>query len=352
MLENATRTGRELLIATKPFAEESRRRTWLLLWSTLLALLAALTAAALVPWWPVRLAASLTGALLMVRAFIFFHDYQHGAILRDSRLARLVLDAVGLALLAPPRSWRHSHNYHHANVAKVDAPATGAFPVMSVGAWRRAPPWQRFVYRVSRHPLCVLAAGLTVFALNVTLAPLLRAPRRHWDSALALLVHGGLVAGLWLLGGADVALFAFVGPYLVAAALGAYLFYAQHNFRGVRMLRPEEWTYDRAALESSSFLRTGPVLRYFTGDIGYHHVHHLNPSIPFYRLAETMAALPELQHPAVTTLRPRQIVSCFRCNVWDEVAGELVTWRVARGHPRHRPPRPARPLLPQAPLPH
>lgn len=336
MPETARRAGKELVIATRPYAEESRGKTWRLLLVTLAALLASLTAAALVPWWPLRLAMSVVGALVMVRAFIFFHDYQHGAIFRGSRLAAPVVNAIGLLMLVPPRSWKESHNYHHANVARVDTPAIGSYPLMSVSAWRRASRWERFQYRASRHPGAMLAAALTIFLINITLVPLLRSPRRYWDSALAVVLNGGLIATLWLVGGADVAFFAFVLPWVLSTALGAYLFYAQHNFPGVRLLAPEAWSYSRAALESSSYLRMGRVLRWLTGDIGYHHVHHLNPAIPFYRLAETMAALPELQQPRVTTFWPRDVRDCFRANVWDERAEVMVSYRAVREEkPRH-----------------
>lgn len=333
------RTGKDLLIATRTFAHESPRQSWRLLVTTLVLLFGSLAVAALVPWWPVRAVASLLGALLMVRAFIFFHDYQHGAIFHRSRLAVPVMNFVGLLMLAPARSWRDSHNYHHANVAKVDTPAVGSFPVMSVAAWSEAAAWKRFSYRVTRHPLAILFAGFTVFGLNVTLVPLLKNPKRHWDSALAVLLHGGVVAALWILGGPATALFGFVAPYFLAAAMGAYLFYAQHNFPGVRLLAPEEWSYYRAALESSSHLRMGRVMGWFTGDIGVHHVHHLNPAIPFYRLTEAMAALPELQSPKTTSLRPRDVVACFRGNVWDSAAQKMVGYAEASSQahaPSHR----------------
>ena len=116
-----------------------------------------------------------------------------------------------------------------------------------------------------------------------------------------------LVALLWLFAGFDVAMFSMVLPFAVAAAMGAYLFYAQHTYEGLRILPTEEWTYFQGALESSSYMKLGPIMKWFTGNIGYHHVHHLNPHILFYRLPGAMAAIPELQHPVVTSLGPRDI---------------------------------------------
>jgi len=118
-------------------------------------------------------------------------------------------------------------------------------------------------------------------------------------------------------------------PLFIACGLGAYLFYAQHNYPGLTIQPRERWSFTRAALESSSYMQLGPVLRWFTGNIGYHHVHHLNPSIPFYRLPEAMAAIPELQSPGRTSLRPRDVVAAFRQNVWDEHHNRMITYAEA-----------------------
>ena len=119
-------------------------------------------------------------------------------------------------------------------------------------------------------------------------------------------------------------LFAFALPLMIACTLGAYLFYAQHNFPNMHVQPRESWSYARAALESSSYMEMGPVMRFFTGNIGYHHVHHLNPVIPFYRLPEAMAAIPELQSPGRTSLRPRDIAVCLRLKLWDPETDHMV----------------------------
>ncbi len=200
---------------------------------------------------------------------------------------------------------------------------------MTTAAWRAASRGARFRYRLVRHPTTLACAYATVFLINVCLLPLLRRPARHWDSALSLLAHGAALASLWTFGGFDVAFFAMLLPMTVSAALGGYLFYAQHSFPGMRILPDGEWTHYRAALASSSHLRLPRALRWFSGNIGLHHVHHLNPLIPFYELPRAMAAIPELQHPVVTTLRPRDVVACFRANLWDEDGGRMVGYRDA-----------------------
>ena len=113
-------------------------------------------------------------------------------------------------------------------------------------------------------------------------------------------------------------------PHFVMDALGSYLFYAQHNFPGVSFADKDGWTYEKAALESSIYMKMNPVLAWFTANIGYHHIHHLNHRIPFYRLPEVLAAIPELQAPKTTTLRPSDIVRCLKLKVWDVAQQRMV----------------------------
>ena len=323
------RADRDLHQATRPFARQSAARSWWYVGSTFGLLGCALAAAVLMPWWPVRLAASVLGALLLVRTFILYHDFMHGAILPGSRLARAVFYSYAAMNLTPPRSWRDSHNFHHANVGRIEGSNVGAFPLMTTEMWRSRTRAERLTYRVIRHPVTILCAYLTIFFFSVTLLPLLRRPSRYWDSALSLLAHGTAVAALWIFAGLGAVFFGLLLPMMLAAALGGYLFYAQHSFPGMRIVPDGEWTAWRAALVSSSYLRLGPVLRWFTGNIGYHHVHHLNSLIPFYHLPDAMAAIPELQHPGVTTLKPRDVVACFRANLWDESSARMVAYRDA-----------------------
>jgi omega-6 fatty acid desaturase (delta-12 desaturase) len=338
--EGAPASGKELLDLTRRFAEESPVRSWWCVGSTLAALGAALALAGLAPWWPLRLAASFLGALLFVRAFILYHDHMHRALLRRSRLAISLFNTLGLILLTPPRYWRFSHNFHHGNVGKPLKPSTstsllltsdlGSFPLMSTEKWKSASFGSRLKYRLARHPLTLLFAYLTVFLLGLTLLPLLRTPRRYWDGALSVLIHGALVAGLWILTGFSVLFFSFLLPYAIAAAIGAYLFFAQHNYEGMVVLKPDEWNFYRGATESSSYMKLSPVLHWFTGNIGYHHVHHLNPAIPFYRLPEALEAIPELQRAKSISLRPLSILACLRLNLWDPEQRRLVSFGEAR----------------------
>ena len=323
------RAGQDLINVTVPFAEESAQVSWRHVGSTFAMLVIALVGAGVIPWWPLRLLVSLLAAMLMVRTFITYHDYMHRAILVRSRFAWVLFRVYSALALTPPRSWKKSHNYHHGHVGQISSASIGAFPIMTTRMWQKASRATRASYRIIRHPLSVLTGYVTIFFLNVTLLPFLKDPVRHWDSLLALAGHAALIAALWILGGFDTAFFVVLLPMTIASALGSYLFFAQHSFKRMRILPGESWTYYRAAMESSSYMRLNKVMQWFTGNIGFHHVHHLNVRIPFYRLPEAMDAIPELQSPITTTLGPRDIRDCFRCCLWDEDRQRVVTYREA-----------------------
>ena len=333
------RTGKDLFDATRPFAVESLWRSWWSVGSTLAILIAVLAVAATVTWWPLKVAASILGGLVFVRAFILYHDFMHHSLLRRSRLARPLFHGLGLLMLSPPSYWRYSHNFHHGNVGKpldgqdetelLLTSDVGSFPLMTTEAWRTTSFWQRVEYRTMRHPLTLLGAYVTVFLISLTLLPLIKDPRKYWDGALSIVAHTILLAALWMLAGFSVLFFAFLLPFAIAAAVGAYLFYAQHNYEELQILHADEWTYYRGATESSSHMKFGAVMDWFTGCIGYHHIHHVNPLIPFYRLREAMLAIPELQEAGSTSLHLREIRSCLQLNLWDPKQHRLVSYREA-----------------------
>ena len=321
--------GRELQAATAPFAVESRAESWWHVASTFALLVSALACAGLAEELLLRSLLSILSAMLMVRAFITYHDYMHGAILRGSPLAWVLFRVYASLALTPMRSWKQSHNYHHGHVGKMSIASVGAFPLMSTRMWHEATPAERFGYRVERHPLTVLTGYVTVFLFSVTLLPLVRDPIRHWDSAVSIFAHAALIMVLWRYGGSDVVFFVVLLPMTIASALGSYLFFAQHSFKRMHVISPESWSYYRAAMESSSYMRLNHLTQWFTGNIGYHHIHHLNVRIPFYRLPETMDAIPELQSPVTTTLSVRDITDCFQSCLWDEDRQRMVSYREA-----------------------
>ncbi|MFL5358817.1 fatty acid desaturase family protein [Archangium sp.] len=330
-MERTTPTrGKDLIALTRPFAAQDAARSWFHVASTFGVLAAAIALAAAAPWWPLRVLGALLESLVFVRAFILYHDYMHGALLSGSRVARMLFHTQGVLMLTPPRNWSETHNHHHANTARLAASSTGTFSTWSTDTWRAASPLRRLGYVLERHLVTQLFGYVSVFLLSQCLSSFVKDPRRYWSSGLALLVHVALSITLCAVFGPAVYFLTLLGPFLTAYALGTYLFYAQHNFPDVGFRSEDEWTHADSALEASSYLRCGPVMAWFTGNIGYHHVHHLNPRIPFYRLPEAMAAIPELQSPRVTSLHPRDVLACLRLNLWEPALGRMVGYRDVR----------------------
>lgn len=318
------RSAREILRATKPFVGERRARSWFDLLSTLL-LLAGLVAFTLldVPLYGQAAAGFLAG-LVAVRMFVLYHDYQHGAILRRSRLAKAFMTLYGMLTLTPPSPWKRSHDYHHANNSTTPGASFGSYPLMTRDAYARASRWERFKYLAARHPLTIFMGYLTVFLYGMTARPLLLNPRKHADCAAALGLHGALIAGFaWL--DPEGLLFTLWIPLFTASVLGAYLFYAQHNFPDARLKPRGDWDLVWAARRSSSYMELSPMLHWLTGNIGYHPVHHLNARIPNYRLPEAFAQIKELQDAGRTSLTLRDVRRCFRLKLWDPELDRLVS---------------------------
>lgn len=319
------RTQKELLIATKAFVRENRALSWWHVASTLAVVGLLLAFIRSEETLLLRVPASIGLGLVIVRLFVLYHDHQHGAILSGSRAADWLMRCVGLLILSPSSGWKRSHDHHHAHNSKLSGPNVGSFPLMTVEEYRRASRREQIEYAIERHPLSILCGYVTVFFYGMCVRPLLANPRRHLDGALAIACHLSVLMWLGLQETDDLWLAALI-PCAIASCVGAYLFYAQHNFPQARVQTVTEWNYVAAALNSSSYIPMGPVMRWLTANIGYHHVHHLNSHIPFYRLPEAMAALPELQSPRVVTLHPRDIAACLKLRLWDPAAGRLVPW--------------------------
>ena len=306
--------------------KEKRGRSWFDVLSTLL-LLGGLLAFTLleVPLYGQAGAGFLAG-LVAVRMFVLYHDYQHGAILRRSRLARGLMSIYGILTLSPPSPWNRSHNYHHTHNSRLYGASFGSYPVMTREDWAKAGRWERFRYAAARHPLTILLGYLTIFLFGMTLRPLLIKPRFHLDCAAALLVHGGIIGGFASFD-PEALIFTLWIPLLTASALGAYLFYAQHNFPDAVLKPKAEWDLVQAARRSSSYMSLSPLLHWITGNIGYHQVHHLNPRIPSYRLPEALDAIGELQDAGRTSLSLGDILRCFHLKLWDAERGKLVSFK-------------------------
>lgn len=325
-----SRSGPELIRATKPHSGEDVAKTWRLFALTMLVMAVSLGIAA----WPAAGAFRWVGAVIAgltnVRIFIFFHDAFHGAIWRKSKLGKMIMRIYGLIILCPDRVWRDSHNYHHANTSKIVGASIGSYPVLTVRMYARATPMQRLGYRLIRSPLNMLMGYFTVFLLGMVIRPLIKNPKRNWTAVLSLVVHFGILGALVAVAGWYTAIVAFWFPLALSCAAGSYLFYAQHNFPDIDIADRRDWEYTHAALHSSSMMVGGPFMRWFTGEIGFHHVHHLNSQIPFYRLEETMQALPELQSPGQTSFGLKDMWDCLHLDLWDPEAKRMVSYREAR----------------------
>jgi omega-6 fatty acid desaturase (delta-12 desaturase) len=222
----------------------------------------------------------------------------------------------GVWALTPSSIWRSSHDHHHAHNSRLRGSHIGSYPIMTREQFAKSSRSDRFKYLMMRHPLTILFGYLSVFMFGMVINPFLTAPRKHYDCLLALVAHIALGAAAVLYFGWLTLFLGVVIPRFIAAAMGSYLFYAQHNFPGVSFKAKDGWTHEKAALESSSFLNTNPIMHWFTGNIGYHHIHHLNHRIPFYRLRELQRDFPELQKAKTTSLHPMDIIRCLRLKVW------------------------------------
>jgi len=324
------RTGRELILATRAYANDSALRSWWHVLSTAFLLAGALVGTLWNFHPAAKVACSILAGLLILRLFVIYHDQQHHAILDRSKLAELFMKVFGIYGLAASSVWRSSHDYHHKHNSKIRGSHIGSFPIMTREQYLRSSKGTRFAYLFVRHPLTILFGYLFMFIWGMCLNPFFNNPRRHFDCAISLVVHIAIGVALVYFYGWWALLLTQAIPHFIAYAIGTYLFYAQHNFPGVSFKDKSGWTYEKAAMESSSFMNTNPIMAWFTANIGYHHVHHLNARIPFYRLPEVLREIPELQQAKTTSLHPRDIFRCLRLKVWDVESQRMVGLREIR----------------------
>jgi omega-6 fatty acid desaturase (delta-12 desaturase) len=315
---------KELILSTKPFSKEIRWKSWYFTLSTTILLIASLFASFLLPGIIVKLFFSILSALLLSRMFIIFHDFQHHTILYKSFSANILFTIFGAYMITPPSIWKRSHNHHHNNNAKLYSASIGSYPIMTKQKFYASNKKEQKIYLAIRHPLNMFFSYFTMFMFGMCVRSFLSSKKRHWDSAVVLLIHFSIAIFLWVHFGWQIWFFVFFLPFFLSHMLGAYLFYAQHNFPGAKYRSNTEWSYAAAALESSSYMKMGKLWQWFTANIGYHHIHHLNCKIPFYRLPEAMQQLPALQKATVTTLYPKDIIACLRLKVWDPELNAMI----------------------------
>jgi acyl-lipid omega-6 desaturase (Delta-12 desaturase) len=316
--------GKRLILATKPFAKEIKWKSWFHTISTVLIVISLLAGIFLLKPVLLRVACSIAAGLVLVRMFVIYHDHQHHSILNRSLPADIIFKIIGVYMLAPTSIWKRSHDYHHNHNSKLFSASIGSFPIMTKHKYLQSTKAERRVYLAIRHPITIFFGYLSMFIYGMCIQSFLSAPRRHWDSLLALILHFTVSVLLFIYFGWFTWLLAFVIPFLIAFMLGAYLFYAQHNFPGVTFREKTDWCYEDAAISSSSYMVMNPFWKWITANIGYHHIHHINSRIPFYRLPEVMAKIPELQNVKTTTLNPGDVIACFKLKVWDPESNSMI----------------------------
>ena len=326
-------TGKQLILATKPYAKEDKRKSWYYTLSTAAILVALIACTAFLPSLLLRIPCSILTGLVIVRMFVIYHDFQHHTILYQSKAANLLFSAFGVFILAPASIWKRSHDYHHAHNSKLFTASIGSFPIMTQQKFQESTPAEKRAYLAARHPVTILLGYFSMFMIGMSVKSFMSSPSRHMDSLLALVLHFAMGALLYFYMGWLSLLLVLIVPFFIACAIGAYLFYAQHNFPGVTFRDKEGWCHDNAAMASSSYMQMNAFWKWVTGNIGYHHIHHLNSRIPFYRLPEVMNAIPELQRVKTTSLSPKAIFACLRLKVWNPEMNQMITLEEAADNP-------------------
>ena len=267
----------------------------------------------------------------LVRLFMIQHDCGHGSFFRRRRANDWLGRVLGVLTLTPYGYWRRTHAMHHATSGHLDRRGTGDIDTLTVREYQSLPVWRRAFYRVTRHPIVVLGVGpFYLFVLKHRLpVRLMNAGRDPWISVMSTNLAIAVVVGLLVavLGVRDFLL--VQAPItLLASSAGVWLFYVQHQFEDTYWERGGDWNLHAGALHGSSHYDLPPVLRWFTANIGIHHVHHLCSRIPSYRLGEALREHPELREVSRLTLK--ESVRCLGLALWDEDKRRLVSFREAR----------------------
>ena len=259
----------ELIVTLVPFVAIWAAAWWMLSINTFLSVLLAIV-----------------NAGFLVRTFMIQHDCGHGAFFKDRQLGDWIGRVLGVVTLTPYDVWRKTHSIHHATTGNLDQRGVGDLPTLTVNEYRNKSPLGRFLYRLVRHPLFLfgIVPFYTFFLQNRLPVGLMRSGWRYWVSSQATnAAIGGVLALLIWFGGLEVIYFIFLPTMLLAASIGMWMFYVQHQFEETTWDRQEDWNIQSAALHGSSHYVLPPVLNWITANIGAHHLHHLASRIPFYR---------------------------------------------------------------------
>jgi acyl-lipid omega-6 desaturase (Delta-12 desaturase) len=308
---NSTRSIVELAITAVPFA---------IIWTLMSAALAA-------GYWSGLLLA-VPAAGFLVRLFMIQHDCGHGSFFHGRRANDWVGRAIGVLTLTPYDFWRRSHALHHANSGNLDHRGFGDIDTLTVREFLALSKWRRLLYRLYRHPIVMFGIGPAYLFILQHRVPvgLMRSRWQFWLSAM------GTNLAIAVLAASAIALVG-LGPFLLvelpitilAGTIGVWLFYVQHQFEDTYWARDERWDFHEAALHGSSHYDLPGILRWFSANIGMHHIHHLCSRIPYYRLPFVLRDHPELG--AVGRLTILQSLQCVRMVLWDETRQRLISFR-------------------------
>jgi len=276
--------------------------------------------------------ALLAGGFL-VRIFIIFHDCAHGSFFPSPRANELLGNLMGVLCFTPFYRWRWEHSIHHASAGDLDRRGTGDVWTMTVQEYLAASRWKRFAYRLARNPFILFVVAPLVLFLVLERLPTGKEGKRERLSvygtnlALALMI----LSMSWALGWKAYLLLQLTAV-MVAGSAGVWLFYVQHQFEEVYWERGGEWEYEKAALQGSSYYKLPRLLQWFSGNIGFHHIHHLSPRIPNYHLEECHRS-----EPIFRSVQPLTLLSslkCFSFRLWDEQRRKMVGYPSPAGRRR------------------
>jgi acyl-lipid omega-6 desaturase (Delta-12 desaturase) len=260
----------------------------------------------------------------MVRTFIIFHDCGHGSFFKSQKANDALGIFTGILNFTPYYEWRHTHAIHHASASDLDRRGVGDVKTMTVKEYLDAPWWKKVAYRIFRSPFIMFTIGsFLVFSVTQRIPGRLGGKRERasvWWTDAALVVLIGL---LILLVGWKTYLLVQLPVFMLGTSTGVWLFYVQHNFDPTYWERHNKWTFVKAGFEGSSYYKLPAVLQWFTGNIGFHHIHHLSPKIPNYKLPVCYKENPVFHVRPMTLLAS---LSSLRMRLYDEEKGSMVGW--------------------------
>lgn len=275
----------------------------------------------------------------LVRLFIIHHDCGHGSFFKSRKANDILGFITGVVTFAPYYHWRWEHAMHHATSGDLDRRGMGDIWTLTVQEYLKSSRWKRFAYRLARNPVVLfLIAPVFMFLVKHRFAKADASKRERHSVYWTNLAILGMAAGMSWLFGVKTYLLIQLAVMAVAGSAGVWLFYVQHQFDGAYWERGSDWDYTAAALEGSSFYKLPKVLQWFSGNIGFHHIHHLSSRIPNYNLERCHKA-----HPLFHSVKPVTLctsLKSFGYRLWDEQRKELVGFGHLRDL-RRGPKRPA-----------